>query len=211
MPQNIAVVTTAKLFALSAMGAAASAASAANAASLSMQLNEPYLFFYLQLPLWFIFIAMIILTFLSAFISLATDYMRAAQGTTASKFATAITVGLVISFVVLPTFISEPTPGLMMLTAAVAGFSGTILLYLAGRLISNKELHDAVIDLIVHRGIKFLGVVLDLITTHATKLLTAAITTVIASFIVLPSLNDDIGTSAVLDSSYAEVVNDKHG
>ena len=209
MPQNLAVFTTAKLLALSAMGAAASAASAANAASLSMQLKEPYLFFYLQLPLWFLFITMVVLTFVGAFLSLTTDYMRA-RGTTASKLTTAITVGLVISFVVLPTFITEPTPGLMMLTAAVAGFSGTILLYLAGRLITNKELLDAVTDLIVQRAIKFLATALDLITEHATKLLAVVLTSIVASFVVLPSLSNELSASNVLNFDYVEVVNAKH-
>ena len=210
MQQSLAVFTTAKLLALSAMGTAASAASAANAASLSMQLNEPYLFFYLQLPLWFLFIAMIVLTFASAFLSLTTDYMRA-RGTKTSKFSTALIVGLVISFVVLPTFITEPSPGLMMLTAAVAGFSGTILLYLAGRLISNKELHDAVIDLIIHRAIKFLGVALDLVTEHATKLLTVVLTSVVASFVIVPQLKTELNVSAVSQPVYQEVLNVNHG
>lgn len=209
MPQNLAVFTTAKLLALSAMGAAASAASAANAASLSMQLNEPYLFFYLQLPLWFLFITMIVLTFVGAFLSLTTDYMRA-RGTKTSKFSTALIVGLVISFVVLPTFITEPSPGLMMLTAAVAGFSGTILLYLAGRLISNKELHDAVIDLIVHRAIKFLGTVLDLVTEHATKLLAVALTSVVASFVIVPQLKTELNANSVLQPALLEVINVNH-
>lgn len=210
MPQNLAVFTTAKLLALSAMGAAASAASAANAASLSMQLNEPYLFFYLQLPLWFLFITMVVLTFVGAFLSLTTDYMRA-RGTKTSKFSTALIVGLVISFVVLPAFITEPSPGLMMLTAAVAGFSGTILLYLAGRLVSNKELHDAVIDLIVHRAIKFLGTALDLVTEHATKLLTVVLTSLVASFVIVPQLKTELNVSSVLQPVYQEVLNVNHG
>lgn len=206
MPQNLAVFTTAKLLALSAMGAAASAASAANAASLSMQLNEPYLFFYLQLPLWFLFSAMIVLTFASAFLSLTTDYMRA-RGTKTSKFSTALIVGFVISFVALPTFITEPSPGLMMLTASVGAFSGTSLLYLSGRLVSNKELHDAVIDLIAHRAIKFLGTALDLVTEHATKLLAVALTSVVASFVIVPQLKTELNTSSVWQSAYQEVFN----
>ncbi len=206
MQQSLAVFTTAKLLALSAMGAAASAASAANAASLSMQLNEPYLFFYLQLPLWFLFIAMIVLTFASAFLSLTTDYMRA-RGTKTSKFSTALIVGFVISFVVLPTFITEPSPGLMMLTSSVGAFSGTSLLYLAGRLISNKELHDAVIDLIAHRAIKFLGTALDLVTEHATKLLAVALTSVVASFVMLPQLNEGLDAQVPLSADYTEVFN----
>ena len=209
MQQSLAVFTTAKLLALSAMGAAASAASAANAASLSMQLNEPYLFFYLQLPLWFLFIAMIVLTFASAFLSLTTDYMRA-RGTKTSKFSTALIVGFVISFVALPTFITEPSPGLMMLTASVGAFSGTSLLYLAGRLVSNKELHDAVIELIINRAIKFLGVALDLVTEHATKLLTVVLTSVVASFVIVPQLKTELNANSVLQPALLEVINVNH-
>src|SRR5699024_10317332 len=148
------------------------------------------LFFYLQLPLWFLFIAMIVLTFASAFLLLTTDYMRA-RGTKTSKFSTALIVVLVISFVVLPTFITDPSAGLMMLTASVAPFTGSSLLYLAGRLVSHKELHDAVIDLMIHRAIKFLGIALDLVTEHATKLLTVVLTSVVASFVIVPQLKTE--------------------
>ena len=194
MQQRLAVFTTAKLLALSAMGAAASAASAANAASLSMQLNEPYLFFYLQLPLWFLFITMIVLTFVGAFLSLTTDYMRA-RGTTASKLTTAIAVGFVISFVVLPTITSEPNPALMMLTAVTAAFSG------------NKQLQDAVIDLIVQRSIKFLGAALDLLSEHTLKLFGAILVGIVASFVMLPQLNEGLDAQVTLSADYTEVFN----
>ena len=206
MQQSLAVFTTAKLLALSAMGAAASAASAANAASLSMQLNEPYLFFYLQLPLWFLFITMIVLTFVGAFLSLTTDYMRA-RGTTASKLTTAIAVGFVISFVVLPTITTEPNPALMMLTAVTAAFSGTTLVYLAGRLIGNKQLQDAVIDLIVQRSIKFLGAALDLLSEHTLKLFGAILVGIVASFVMLPQLNEGLDAQVILSADYTEVFN----
>jgi len=206
MPQNLAVFTTAKLLALSAMGAAASAASAANAASLSMQLNEPYLFFYLQLPLWFLFITMIVLTFVGAFLSLTTDYMRA-RGTKTSKFSTALIVGLVISFVVLPTITTEPNPALMMLTAVTAAFSGTTLVYLAGRLIGNKQLQDAVIDLIVQRSIKFLAAALDLLSEHTLKLFGAILVGIVASFVMLPQLNKGLDAQVTLSADYTEVFN----
>lgn len=204
MPQNIAALKTAQSLTLSAAGTAASAA------GISAQLGQTHAFFYLQLPLWFFYIAMIVLAFLGAFLSLTTDYMRT-RGTFWGKFFTAIIVGLVVSFVVLPTLIAEPSAGLMMVTAFFGGLSGTILTYVSMRLLNNKELQDAVIDLIVQRAIKFLGVVLDLITEHATKLLTVALTSIIASFVVLPQLRTELNASLVVEPDYQEVLNVEHG
>lgn len=204
MPQNIATFEAAKLLTLSAAGTAASAA------GISAQLGQTHTFFYLQLPLWFFYTAMVVLAFTGAFLSLTTDYMRS-RGTYWGKFGTALAVGLFVSFVVLPTIISEPSAGLMMVTAFFGGLSGTILTYVSLRLLSNKELQDAVIDLIVQRAIKFLGVMLDLITNHATKLATAALVGVVASFVVLPTISNELGASLTLDSVYQEVINDKHG
>ncbi len=204
MPHNIAALKTAQLLTLSTAGTAASAA------SISAQLGQTHAFFYLQLPLWLFFIAMVVLTFAGAFISLTTDYMRS-RGTFAGKFATAVVVGLVISFIVLPTLITEPSAGLMMVTAFGGGLSGTILTYVTMRLLNNKELQDAVIDLIVKRAIKFWGFAIDLVADHATKLLTAALATLVASFVILPKLNNDIGVSVEPQSSYKEVAHDEHG
>lgn len=203
MPHNIAAFKTAQLLTLSVAGTAASAA------GISAQLGQTHAFFYLQLPLWLFFIAMIVLTFAGAFLSLTTDYMRS-RGTYWGKFGTALTVGLVVSFVVLPTIIREPSVGLMMVTAFFGGLSGTILTYVCMRLLSNKELQDAVIDLIVQRFIKFLGVALDLITEHATKLLTVVLTGVVASFVILPQIKTELNASLVLEPDYQEVLNVKH-
>lgn len=199
MPQNIAAFQTAKLLTLSAAGTAASAA------SISAQLGQTHNFLYLQLPLWLFLIAMIILTFAGAFLSLTTDYMRA-RGTFLSKFTTAVIVALFISFVVLPTIITEPSVGLMMITAFFGGLSGTILTYVFMRLLNNKELQDAVIDLIVNRAIKFAAVVIDLVTDHAAKLLSVVLAGIVASFVILPNLNTDISVGA---QNIAEVSHDE--
>lgn len=204
MPQNIATFEAAKLLTLSAAGTAASAA------GISAQLGQTHAFFYLQLPLWFFYTAMVVLAFTGAFLSLTTDYMRS-RGTFWGKFGTALAVGLVVSFVVMPTIIAEPSAGLMMVTAFFGGLSGTILTYVSMRLLNNKELQDAVIDLIVQRAIKFLGVVLDLISDHAIKLFTAALVGIVASFVVLPSISNELGASLVLEPDYREMLNDKHG
>ena len=149
MPQNIAVFETAKILMLSAAGTAASVA------SFSIQINQPYAFFYLHLPLWFFYIAMVILAFIGAFLALMTDYMQA-RGTTAGKFFTALLVGLIMSFIVLPTFFTEPSIGLMLITALLGSLSGTILLYMVSRLFSDEELLEAVYDLLKSRLIGFI-------------------------------------------------------
>ncbi len=149
MPQNTAVLETAKMLTLS------TAATAASAASFGMQLNQPYAFFYLQLPLWFFYIAMIVLAFVGAFLALMTDYMQA-RGTSSGKFFTALSVGLIMSFIILPTFIDEPSIGLMLTTALFGSLSGTILLYMVGRLLNDDELLDEVYTLLKSRLLGFL-------------------------------------------------------
>lgn len=203
MPQNVAVFQTAKLLTLSVTGSAATA----GAVSLSMQLNQPQAFFYLQLPLWFFYIAMVVLTFVGGFLSLTTDYMRS-RGTLAGKMVTALSVGLVVSFVVLPTIITEPSVGVMLITALVGGFSGTTLVYVSARLLSSKELLDAVTDLIRDRAIKFLTVIADLIADHATKVITAVLAGMVASFVLLPGVSSETENSVALRPSYQEVTDD---
>lgn len=199
MPQNVAVFETAKLLMLSAAGTAASVA------SFGIQLNQPYAFFYLQLPLWFFYIAMVILAFIGAFFALMTDYMQS-RGTKFGKFCTALSVGLIMSFIVLPTFVTEPSIGLMLITALFGSLSGTILLYMVGRLFSDEELLDAVYDLLKTRLIDFLRV----FSEHFTKVVTTLAITVVASFIVLPSINDHGNDKAALKTNTHEVQNDWH-
>lgn len=138
MPQNyFTAVQTVKLMSLTATGAAASAA------SVTAQLNQTHAFLYMQLPLWYFYIAMVVLSFIGAFWSLATDTMQV-RGNAAQKVVTAITIGLVSSFVVLP-LVSEQPPVAVMLAVALAGsFSGTVLLFLIADIINDEELRGAV-------------------------------------------------------------------
>lgn len=139
--QHDAVIATTKALALSTAGTAASVA------SVGVQLNQPHLFLYMQLPLWFFLISMVVLSFLGAFLALLTDYMKG-DGSKAGKFFTAFTVGLVLSFVILPTFVQSPSVGWLQITAFFGAFSGTILLYILIRVATNEELHDAVVGLL---------------------------------------------------------------
>ena len=83
--QHDAVIATAKALVLSTAGTAASIA------SVGVQLNQPHLFLYMQLPLWFFLISMVVLSFLGAFLALLTDYMKG-TGSKLGKFFTAFTV-----------------------------------------------------------------------------------------------------------------------
>ena len=192
MPQNLATFEAAKMLTLSVAGTATSAA----AAGLSVQLNQQYSFFHLDLPLWFFYLAMVLLTFMGAFLSLTTDYMRNSSGSTLSKFSTAVMVALFISFVVLPATIDKPSPALMMITSFVGGLSGTLLLYITMRLLGNKELQDAVIDLIAQNALKLTTTALNVIVEHATKLISLLAVSIVASVLILPKLDDEPETRA---------------
>ncbi len=149
MHQNLAAIHAAKQLTLSTAGTAASVA------SLSVQLNQPHAFLYLQLPLWFFFVSMTVLAFIGAFLALMTDYMRN-RGTRTGKFVTALTVGLVLSFVILPTLIETPSVGWLQVTAFFGAFSGTILTYIVVRLFSDEQLHEAVLQVLKDSIIKLL-------------------------------------------------------
>lgn len=142
MPKNyLSAVQTAKYLTLSATGAAASAA------SLGAQLNQTHAFLYLQLPLWYFYVAMVVLSFIGAFWALATDTMQV-RGNAISKVVTAITVGLVSSFIILPLVTEQPPVAVMMFVALAGSFSGTVLLYLLANVLGDDELRESVLKVI---------------------------------------------------------------
>lgn len=164
MPHNyIAAAQTAKYIAISGVGTAASAM------SLGVQLNQQHEFMHLYLPLWYFYVAMIVLSFAGAFLSLATDTLRD-KGSTMGKVITATTVGLIVSFILLPAVTAQPSPVVMLVTAVGGGFSGTVLLYLAARLINNQSLQDSVIDLLSTRIVTILDILTGRIVDFITRL-----------------------------------------
>lgn len=166
MPHNLynAAQVTNHL-ALATAGTVMSAASLATQATgdtIGAQLNVTHAFMYLQIPLWWFFVASIILAFVGAFLALYTDTLKD-SGSTVGKLLAATTVGLIATFVVLPAVITAPNVIIMMMTSLGGGFSGTVLLYLAARLINNKELHDAVIDVISEKLVSLIRFLLSLL------------------------------------------------
>lgn len=151
MPQNyFAAIQTAKYLVASASGTALSAA------GLLVQLNQPHVFLYLNLPFWFFLASTIALVFLGAFLSLKNDYMQT-QGTPLGNFGLALSVGLVLSFVVLPVVQPEPSVGLMQLSGFFGGLFGTILMRVAVDLVGDEELRQSVVRVGKAFLIKWLG------------------------------------------------------
>lgn len=139
MPQNyFAAAQVAKGMMFAATGAAASAV------GLGAQLNQTYAFLYLQLPLWYFYVAMVILSFLGSFWALFTDTVQA-RGNPYLKTLVAFTVGIVSSFIILPMFSAQPPVEVMLGMALAGSFSGTVLLFLVADVINDEELRREVL------------------------------------------------------------------
>lgn len=204
MQQDFAVETV-KHLALSSSGTVI-----AVTMGLGEQLNASHQYLNLQLPYWVFLVSMIILNFIGAFFALKTDYMQA-NGSKVGNFSTAVLVGFVLSFVVLPVANPTSSVGLMQIASFISGLCGTILLRVIINIMNRQDLQDAIVELVVTNSIKLAGVVVELFTTHITKTLTTALIGVVASLVLLPSFNNEIGAKSVLQPTYLEVSNDYHG
>lgn len=139
MPQNyFAAVQVAKGIAFSTVSLAVSAV------GVGAQLNQTHAFLYMELPLWYFYIAMVVLSFVGALWSMFTDTMQA-RGNPALKLIVAFTVGIVASFVVLPVFASEPPVAVMLFISLAGSFSGTVLLFLIADVLNDNELRQSII------------------------------------------------------------------
>ena len=201
MQQDMAIATV-KYFAISSSGTLAAAA------SLGAQLNTPHVYLNLHLPYWVFLLSMVLLNFVGAFFALKIDYMQV-SGSKISNFFTAVTVGLILSFIVIPTVSPKSGVGLMQIASFVSGLCGTIFLRVIINILNRQDLWEAIVDLIVSNSIKLASTVVSLAADHAAKVMTALLTTgVIASFVLLPSLNDKLNDNSVPQSQVTEVAND---
>ena len=128
------------------------ASTVAGGVSLSVQLQERHQYMYLQLPLWVFLVATVVLIFAGAFVSMLTDAMQSETGKV-GQFLTAFSVGIIVTFVFLPLVVAEPNPLYLMLTGVVSSFSGTVLLYLLTKVVTDEVLHQSILD-IVTTGIR---------------------------------------------------------
>lgn len=201
MQQDMAIATL-KNLALSGSGAIAAAA----AASIGQQLNVPHVYLNLQLPYWVFLLSMVLLNFVGAFFALKIDYIQA-NGSAISNFFTAVIVGLILSFIVIPTISPTSGVGLMQIAAFISGLCGTILLRVAINILNRQDLQEALVDLIVSNSIKLAKTVVELAVEHTSKFVTILLTTIVASFVIVPSINDRINNESP-QAQVAEVSDD---
>lgn len=111
--------------------------------SLLAQLNTLYPFLYLSLPLWYFFVAVLIVCLIGSVGALLTDVMEN-EPNTFKKLGLAFGTGVVSAFVILPSLVAAPSMGTLMLTALGASFSGTILVYIFAQVLKDKTLQTAI-------------------------------------------------------------------
>ena len=201
MQQDIAVETV-KYLALSGSGMLAAAT-----IGLGEQLNVSHEYLNLHLPYWVFLLSMVVLNFVGAFFALKTDYMQA-NGTKVGNFSTAALVGFILSFVVLPTANPTASIGIMQIASFISGLCGTILLRVVINILNRQDLQEAIVDLIVSNSIKLANILVGLVVDHTAKVVTALLTGVVASLILLPSLNDKLNDNSVPQVQEMEVSND---
>lgn len=200
MQQDMAIATL-KYFAISSSGTLAAAA------SLGAQLNTPHVYLSLHLPYWVFLVSMVLLNFVGAFFALKIDYMQA-NGSKISNFFTAAIVGLILSFIVIPTISPASGVGLMQIASFISGLCGTILLRVVINILSRQDLQDAIADLIVGNTIRLAKTLVELAVEHTSKAVTIVLTTIVASFVIVPNINDKINDNSVPQAQVAEVEND---
>ena len=200
MQQDMAIATL-KYFAISSSGTLAAAA------SLGAQLNTPHVYLNLHLPYWVFLVSMVLLNFIGAFFALKIDYMQA-NGSKISNFFTAVIVGLILSFIIIPTISPSSGVGLMQIASFISGLCGTILLRVTINILNRQDLQEAIIELIVGNSIKLANIVVSLVVDHTAKVVPAVLTAIIASFVILPSINDKIDANSAPPAQTAEVEND---
>lgn len=142
MPQNIIAIKIAQSAVL------ATASTVVSGVSIAIQLSTPHEYLGLKIEYRYFLIASIVLCFIGALLSLRVDFVKKLDSSQWSKVATAMLAGLVITFLILPLAVSQPSVLFLMITAFFGSLAGTILLHLIFELLGDKELLDAVKDAI---------------------------------------------------------------
>lgn len=200
MQQDMAV-TAVKHLIISSSGTLAAAA------GLGAQLNAPHVYLNLHLPYWVFLLSMVLLNFIGAFFALKIDYMQA-SGSTVSNFFTAVMVGLILSFVVIPTISPTSGVGLMQIAAFVSGLCGTIFLRVIINILNRQDLQEAIVDLIVSNSIKLADIVINLVVDHTAKVLTAILAGIVASLVYTKNVSDNSNGNPAAPAQAMEVADD---
>lgn len=179
----------------------------AAAAGLGAQLNTPHVYLNLHLPYWVFLLSMVLLNFIGAFFALKIDYMQA-SGSAISNFFTAVMVGLVLSFVVIPTISPTSGVGLMQIAAFISGLCGTIFLRVIINILNRQDLQEAIVDLIVSNSIKLADIVVNLVVDHTAKVLTAILAGIVASLVYTKNVSDNSNDNPAPPAQVMEVADD---
>jgi hypothetical protein len=123
---------------------------ASSAAGLSQQLNQTHNFLYLDLPVWVFFSFALVLAAIGSLGSLYTDVMKQTDITGAQMAANLVLgffAGVIGAFVILPA-ITTPPISIVLVTALILSFIGTVLIKNMGDLVRSVELWDAIRDIL---------------------------------------------------------------
>lgn len=123
--------------------AVAGVTTASGSMSIAQQLSVLYPFLYLQLPLYVFFIMIAVAAFIGSVAALLTDVMEN-EKSNFKKIFFAFGTGLTSSFIILPSIVTAPTMGILILTALGTSFSGTILVYILAQVIKDKNIQKGV-------------------------------------------------------------------
>ncbi|WP_413520576.1 hypothetical protein [Psychrobacter glacincola] len=200
MQQDMAIATV-KYLAVSGSGTLAAAA------SLGAQLNTPHVYLNLHLPYWVFLLSMVLLNFIGAFFALKIDYMQA-NGSTISNFFTAVMVGLILSFIVIPTISPTSGVGLMQIASFISGLCGTIFLRVIINILNRQDLQEALVDLIVSNSIKLANIVIGLAVEHTAKIVTALLAGLVASLVYTNNVSNKSNDNPTPQAQTTEVSND---
>lgn len=127
-------------------GGANLVAVATTSVGLAQQLNQTHNFLYLDLPIWIFFAAAFILAIIGSLLSLLIDLMSVpplSPARLAINLLLGFCMGIVGSFVLLPSFTTKPAMPLFLLTALCMSFLGTVLVRNIGELLRSTELWQA--------------------------------------------------------------------
>lgn len=114
--------------------------------SVAHQMAQPHAFLHLNLPLWWFFLAVVALSAFGSLASLTTDAMQTGIRHKFINFVMGFGLGLLSAFVILPSLSSNPSVGIMMITALAFSFSGTVLMHNLGRILRSDDFSDGVHD-----------------------------------------------------------------
>lgn len=147
MPYN--TIIHAKYVMLLATSASSLAGTAVSAVGITEQLSQPHHFMHLNLPLWMFFLGVFLLSFVGSVASLFTDTMELSNGKKISNLIMGFMTGVLGAFVLLPAITDDPSVDIMLVTALIMAFSGTVLLHIFGTFLRSDTTKSGVTQAIV--------------------------------------------------------------